>query len=493
MSKPTHEFTTDLTAETSETWHAGTLEQRGIQHIPDHQRKLTPRALTGLWAGSQWNVAYIVFGLLVASFGLSLWQTIAVIIIGNLSYVVTGLASLQGPVTGTTTFAINRASFGQNGNRIISVFNWMTMVGYEVLNIYLVVAIAAALFKLGDITHLSFGVQLLMVVIAAGVQLLVPLLGHATITKIMNMTVWPFIALFAVMAVLVLRHASFPSHGGPFGLWTIALAVVISAGGIGWAIEGNDFSRYLPSSTPRISTVFAVVIGAAIPTILLELLGACAFYTSRESFDVIGVSTSFSEWFRIPFLILAACQVWCTGALVVYSSGVTVQAIGLPLRRWVATGIDGVIGTALALAVVSNGNFYGKLAGFVLYAIVWAVPWVSIFLVDGYLRRGKYVSKDLMAGRGGLYWRNGGFHWPALIAQALGMAASLMWLDASTAYPAFTGPIAQHAFGGSDLSWLAGSVVAGLVYYALARRSVRREVGSSTGFEGGAVSAPAAV
>jgi NCS1 family nucleobase:cation symporter-1 len=473
------DLTTDLTAEEHEAWRAGAVEQRGIQHIPDDERRLTTRGLAGLWAGTQWNVAYIVFGLIVASFGLSLWQTIVVILVGNLSYILTGLASLQGPEAGTTSFAVSRAPFGQNANRIVGFFNWLTMVGYEVLNIYLAVAIAASLFALGDVTGLSFGVQLLLVVAAAVIQLLVPLMGHATITKIMSWIVWPFVVLFAIMAVLVLKHISFPTHNGSFGTWTLALAVIISAGGIGWAIEGNDFSRYLPRGTSQRSTVAAVLLGAGLPTVLLELLGACAFYTSGKVFDVIGVSDSFSDWFRIPFLILAMIQVWCTGALVVYSSGVTIQAIGIPLKRWAATALDGIIGIALALFVVTSGSFYSKLAGFVLYAIVWAVPWTAILLTDWILRRGRYDSHDLLLERGGRYWRKGGIHWPAIIAQALGMGAALLWLDASTAYPAFTGPLSS-SFGGSDLSWLTGFVVAAVVYLVLAGPSVRREGRAAT-------------
>jgi nucleobase:cation symporter-1, NCS1 family len=480
LSEDLKRLTTDLTSEDSEAWELGTVEQRGIEQIPEADRRLTPRGLAGLWAGGQWQVTYLVFGLLVASLGLSLWQAIAVILVGNLSYAVTGLASLQGPRTGTTTFGTSRAAFGWNANRVIGLFNWLTMVGYEVLNIYIIVSLAAELLDLGNITHLNFGVQLLMVVIAAAIQLILPILGHATITRFLGWIVWPFILLFAVMSVLVLKDTNFPTHTASFGLWTVALSIVISAGGLGWSTEANDFSRYLPRRTSSRATILSVIVGAAIPSVLIELLGACAFYTSRGAFDVVGVSTSFSDWFKIPFLIFAMAQIWCTGALTVYSSGVTVQAIGLPIRRWIATLMDGIIGTCLAVAALASAHFYSDLAGFVLYAIVWAAPWVSIFLVDWYLRRGRYVSKDLVANQRGLYWHNGGFHWPAVVAQALGMGAALMWLDGSAAFPKFTGPLAKSAFGGSDLSWLMGAAVAGVVYLGLAHGSVRREAANQS-------------
>ena len=46
------------------------------------------------------------------SFGLRFWQAAVVIVLGNLSYVITGFSSLQGPRAGTAAFTINRAPFG---------------------------------------------------------------------------------------------------------------------------------------------------------------------------------------------------------------------------------------------------------------------------------------------------------------------------------------------------------------------------------------------
>ncbi len=89
----------------------------------------------------------------------------------------------------------------------------------------------------------------------------------------------------------------------------------------------------------------------------------------------------------------------------------------------------------------------------------------------------QYDSLSLRSARDGLYWRNGGIHWPAVIAQVVGMVAALMWINAGTAFPAYVGPISNHFPGlaGGDFSWAIGIVVASLLYWALAGRSVRRE------------------
>jgi len=95
------------------------IEQRGIEYVPLDRRWGKPAGLFWMWAGAVWNVEFVLYGALaVIVFGLSFAQAIVVIVIGNVFYLLTGLASLQGPQAGSTAFAISRAPFGPNGNAI---------------------------------------------------------------------------------------------------------------------------------------------------------------------------------------------------------------------------------------------------------------------------------------------------------------------------------------------------------------------------------------
>jgi NCS1 family nucleobase:cation symporter-1 len=101
-------------------------------------------------------------------------------------------------------------------------------------------------------------------------------------------------------------------------------------------------------------------------------------------------------------------------------------------------------------------------------------------LMTDYLLRGRqYHSLSLRSARDGLYWRNGGIHWPAIIAQVVGMVAAMMWINASSAPKAlaYTGPLSNHFPGlaGGDFSWALGIIVGALVYWLLAARSVKAE------------------
>src|ERR1700733_10982768 len=124
------------------------IEQRGIDLIPDSEREMRPSGLFWLWSGAVFNVEFLFYGTLIMTFGLTVTQAILAIIVGNLFYALLGLASLQGPKTGTTAFMVSRAPFGQNGNRLVALFNWVTQVGFEIEGIYFVVATVILLFSL---------------------------------------------------------------------------------------------------------------------------------------------------------------------------------------------------------------------------------------------------------------------------------------------------------------------------------------------------------
>jgi nucleobase:cation symporter-1, NCS1 family len=457
------------------------IEQRGIDLVPDSERKMRPSGLFWLWSGAVFNVEFLFYGTLIMTFGLTVSQAIIAIIVGNLCYALLGLASLQGPKTGTTAFMVSRAPFGQNGNRLVALFNWVTQVGFEIEGIYFVVATVILLFSLHG-AKLSGPAKIVVIIVAALIQMIVPLLGHPTISKLLRYMAYVFIVFFAVLAAFTfnrLHLGTFHAKPASFAVWTTALVLLISVGGLGWAENGNDYSRYLPRNTPSSRTFWAAALGGAVPSIILEILGVLAYTITTKSVGIaqIGVPESFPSWFVTPFLIFAIFQLLAINTIDMYSSGVTLQALGVPIARWGAVILDTVVCAVVTGIILFHGNFYADFSGFLLYIVVWLAPWFGILITDYLLRRARYDSQSLRSDRGGLYWRNGGIHWPAIIAQVIGMVAALMWINAAFDYPAYTGPISNHFPGlhGGDFSWALGIVVGALVYWALAARSVRRE------------------
>jgi nucleobase:cation symporter-1, NCS1 family len=450
------------------------VEHHGIDHIGESERWGKPSSLFWMWAGAVWNMEFVVYGaLIVVVFGLSFAQAVLMALVGNLFYVLTGLCSIQGPRAGTTAFGVSRAAFGPNGNRVPSLFNWITQVGFEIEGIALIVFAGVALGQKAGY-HPGTPFKTALIVVAVVIQAILPFLGHATVLRVLKMLTIPFVALFAVMAVLTYSkvHLHAAHHGAGWGSMLVALALVIATGGLGWSENANDYSRYLPPATDPRRIVVAVALGAGIPSFLMEVLGAAIATGVPAATSITGMLGAFTAWFTWPFLIFAIAQLFAINTLDLYSSGVTLQSLGLRLQRIHCVLIDAVVAGGFTAYAVFSDRFYQLLSDFLLFIIVWLAPWCAIYLVDCLLRRNRYDGAALMDTRGGLYYRLGGIHWPAIIAQLVGMAAALSWLNAYSPYVSWL----SNRFDGSDFSVFMGLFFAGVVYWLLAARRVSQEV-----------------
>jgi nucleobase:cation symporter-1, NCS1 family len=455
------------------------FEARGIDYIPLAERRGRPSDLGWMWAGALFNVEYVVYGaLLIVAFGLRFWQAAVVILIGNLSYLITGLGSLQGPRAGTAAFTINRAPFGPNGAKLIAVFNWMTQVGYEVVGLALVVAAGLALLDKAGVAS-STGLKIALIVVAAAIQLILPLFGHRAMLRVLRMLVPPFVVLFILLAILALPKAHLGAgHNASWAEMMAGLALVLSSGGYGWVMNANDFSRYLPENSSPRKIVWSVAIGGFIPTTLLLLLGAAVATAVPSASDPIGgLPHAFSSWFIWPYLLFVIVQLFAINSIDLYSSGLTLQAIVPKIKRWQCVLLDTTVAGALTAFTVFSSGFNTFITDFLLFMLIWIAPWVAIYLTDYFMRRGRYDVRSLMDTRAGLYFRNGGLHIPGIAAQLIGMLAAAAWLNA---YPAWTSPLSNHT-GGADFSVFMGALFGAGIYYLLARRVVPAEAEASRG------------
>jgi purine-cytosine permease-like protein len=367
--------------------------------------------------------------------------------------------------------ASSRAPFGANANRAISVFNYGTILGYEILDLAIITLALLAVFAEAGV-EASTGLKLGMITVAFALQIPLPLYGHATVMKAMKVLSVVFVAFTIVLAILVAGKVDLGTleASGGFAAISVALAFVVSVGGLGWANYAGDYSRYIPATASRSQVFLWTFLGAAVPSILLEVLGA-AIGTTFPAGDVVsGLREALPSWFAVPYLLLVVAMLVAITSTGYYSSALTLQAMGIKLKRWKGVMVDFAITIAPVVLIIFSETFNRYLTDFVLLQLIWLSPWAGIYLVDFLLRRGIYDPLSLFSGRQGIYWRNGGFHWPAVIAQAAGMLAATLWIVT----PAYTGPLANLT-GGSDLSIFAGGLVAAILYLALAGSRVRDE------------------
>jgi purine-cytosine permease-like protein len=466
------------------------IEAHGIDYVPLSERWASPRNVGAMWAGASVQVEYFIYGAILMGFGFSFAQALALIVIGNLTYFLLGLASLQGPQTGTTVFAINRASYGPNGSRIIAFFNWVTQIGFEVEGLILIVGAALVLglkagFAPGDASKVIY------VIIAIVVQAILPVLGHATIVKTLRALTIPFVILFVVLLIFTVPHATTHgvAHGADWQTFMEGLAFTITLSGLGWMECGNDYTRYCAPDASKKAIVGWVFLGTAVPEILVMTLGAAvatflpgigASNHGYGSLYPFAHTSNIPSWFVVVFLLFSIVQLFGINSLDMYSSGVTLQAMGLNVKRYQATLIDCGVAFLVTLYAVFSSSFTTYLSDFVDVVIVWIAPWGAIYLVDWALRRYRYVPSELQrTDRAGLYYRSGGFYWPAIVAQVVGMYAAITALSPTFSVPHWLNPITwatRDSYGyGADFSVFMGIGVGGLLYLALAWKGVRAQ------------------
>jgi purine-cytosine permease-like protein len=492
------------------------VERRGIDYVPENERWATPRNIAALWAGTSINVEYFIYGALLMGFGFSFYTALWVIILGNISYFLLGVASLQGPETGTTAFAITRAPFGTRGSRLMSFFNWITQLGFETEGLILIVGAALVLSQMAGI-HTSSGLKVVYIIAAAAIQAVMPYLGHATMVKVLRALIIPFGAIFVLLAIYDFKHgsSSFAGFGHGWELFTAGLAFTFALSGLGWTECGNDYTRYIPRDAKKGSIVGWMFLGTAIPEIFMMVLGAATFtfvsssaqsaaWNGANPFEALHLQHTIPSWVVALFLIFAIVQLFGINSLDLYSSGVSLQAMGLKLKRYQAVVLDSILACGLTIWAEFQSTFSLYMKEFVGVIIVWIAPWFGIYIVDWIMRKYRYNPAELQrTDREGLYFIGStGVNWNAIVAFVVGMVCATIafskapppvnfpfhWMTpisnhfgGACAANLVHGTCAAGWYGGADFSVPTGIIVAALVYFALEKvagnvaRQVKRQ------------------
>jgi nucleobase:cation symporter-1, NCS1 family len=444
------------------------IEQHGIDVIPDEERHGEPRDLFWVWAGSLFGIVDFVIGAVVISLGLTIWQAVTAIIVGDLSYILLGLGALAGPAAGTSTIVISRAPFGNRGNHLPTLLSWLTIIGWEGVNSVVgVLTIAKLLDEAGLGT--GDGIKVVALVIFLAALAVFAVWGHATIVKVNKFFTYALGISMIGILYFGLKHVDWHyggaklAAGSHFTTWLWAVTIVAASNGYGFMNMPADYTRYLPRAASKSRIVWYTFVGAFIPTTLLQAAGAI-IGTRLDMFDpVASLSKIVPGWFLVPFLLIAGMTMIAVNVINTYSSGLNLLALGLRIPRYLSVIADVVLVSAFVSIALFVTNFVDTYTNFLTLTIWWVAPWTGIFLVDMFRRKFVYRSADFF--RRGIYWYDHGFNYRALAALVVGAIVS--WLCTNSTL--VVGPIAK-ALNGADISVVAGTIVGGALYWALDRR-----------------------
>ena len=386
------------------------LELNGINFISESERKGNARSLFWPWAAANVSFLAISYGSFFLGFGISFWQATAAAIIGTVgSFLLVGISSLAGKRANAPTMTLSRAAFGVKGNKIPGFLSYLIFVGWEIVLVSLATLASETVFtRVGNIDpDLS---RILGFLLAGGLTIVGGVLGFKVIMKLqVYLTISTLILTFGYIVLTIdsvdwSKVSSIPN--GTTQGFIGALIFGVTGIGLGWVGCAADYSRYLPRSTSGKSVVGWTVFGAAIVPITLVIYGSLLAASSPElsklvASDPIGaLTTLLPTWYLIPFALVAILGLIGGAILNLYSSGLTLVSIGVPVKRHTAAAIDGLIMTIGVIYLVwFASDFFVPFQGFLITLGVPVAVWSAIFVADVLMRKG-YIEDELFDPKG---------------------------------------------------------------------------------------------
>ncbi len=431
------------------------VEPFGIERISERERHGRPWKLFPFWFGANVTLYSFLVGFLgITVFSLPLGLAIGGIVLGTvLGAAPFALLGVIGPATGYPQIAQSRSAFGRRGAYLPATLNWVSTTGWS-----------AVTFILGGLALSEFLPAIPFAVgvgIFAAIQIVVALYGHNFLHRFEQAMALILVVVFAAMTVVSMQGVASstyaPTGGGLVGFgFMVVLAASIP---LSWAPYAADFSRYLPQQTGRRDLVLPSFLGMAAACIWVETIGALLSIPLGSLGDPVAVfAHAFGDGAVGPLLLLLVVNLLAANAPNLYSSGLSLLALDVPVKRWSSVLLGGAIATVFAV--------FGGAAGSVVYEAwlffveYWIAPWTAIILLSFYVfsPRGTEAPPDRSRP-----WRSA-----ALVSYGAAVLVAIPFMD----QPAFVGPISV-GLGGLDLSDLVAFTVAAILFYLLASREAR--------------------
>jgi NCS1 nucleoside transporter family len=459
-------------------------DSHSIEPIPDVDRDSTGPQQMWIWAGA--NIAPVnwALGALGIVLKLGLWETIAVIVIGNLlGCAIFAAFTVMGHKTGVSQMVLCRSAFGRRGAYLPSVLMFLMTLCWIGVNTYFPVKIGIAILGQFGIPD-NYLVTFIVITLIMALQVGIGIYGFYAIRTFEKYTVPPTIAIMVLMSILAWSQPGIVN-------WSLAstlppaahlamLSLLMTAIGIGWGISwvtwASDYSRFVPRSVPSSHVFWYSYVGMFVPSVWLAILGATIASVTLDTDPAKMVSSVFGGIASLLVLLMVLHGPIATNILNVYSAALAAVSAGVKLSRTALALAVGIAGYAVTVYFIFAPSFAKAFDNWMISLLLWMSPFAGVVLADFFIKRkGRIDVAELYAAPQTSTY--GDINWSGIIAFFAGLVAG--WLLEDGLVPALQGPISTGLLGGADLSWLFGIVVAGGLYLALSQRAVSAPIAAA--------------
>lgn len=465
---------------TTETEH---VEYTAVEPVAPQHRNVGFTDMTATWIGANansgtWLVGGVVVGTAFA--GAAFTGALTVTIIANIiAYVIVALVGFIGYKVGTATVALTRPSFGIRGSYLPSALNSLQFIGWAAVNTF--IAATSMAYLAHDWLHVPAlkdpGGSLTMIVsilIICILQFAAVTYGHSSVklfekigvVLILILGIWETVVIFQQYSWHELVTWVAP-HGESMAFGTAIDRM--AAFSFLWAPAIAEFTRYAKS---RATSTVAPMIGANIGLFWFAFVGmigaiGVAISTGVYDPDNSDPSTIISKLGLGPLaLIVIILTVVTTNAIVLLSSGLSINNITQKIKPINAVRVVAIAAFFIALTPLLSGSFVDLFQSFLDGIGLVFGPIIAILITDFYFVHSRSYEKDMLDTKNGPYWFYRGFNPRALFA----------WLAGIVFYFVFHNfGIFTDALGGIYPAF----VVSGVVYFIIAKSFQSKQPGSA--------------
>ncbi|GAB1737086.1 hypothetical protein D0862_04831 [Hortaea werneckii] len=396
------------------SWESAMDRKLGIESeaidrkLPDERQPMTWASQLGmalLWASGTMNLSCFSTGFLGWQFGLSLKQSIVIVIFASLlGGAVSAFSATLGAATGLRQISISRYSMGWWPNKVVAALNVIQQLGWSAAGC-ITGGIALVAASDGSIP-IAVGV-----IIIAIVSLVVSFAGLKMIL-IYERYAW---AIYLVIFLIIFGQTGRYADNSPTDLagadlsgQVLSLIAVVYGSSASWCTIASDYYVSYPVNVSRVKVFFFTTLGISIPT-SIGMVAGCVVSSAlnnrpdwNDIYENQGLGFLLQEAlypygfakFLLVLLVLSGinCNIINT-----YSAAISCQQFARPfarMPRFVWTIL--CFGVIVALSLAGRKQLQAYLENFLSMLGYWCTSYFVILFCEHYIfRKGNFANYDL--------------------------------------------------------------------------------------------------
>ncbi|KAI7302909.1 hypothetical protein KC315_g15915 [Hortaea werneckii] len=385
------------------------IESEAIDRkLPDERQPMTWASQLGmalLWASGTMNLSCFSTGFLGWQFGLSLKQSIVIVIFASLlGGAVSAFSATLGAATGLRQISISRYSMGWWPNKVVAALNVIQQLGWSAAGC-ITGGIALVAASDGSIP-IAVGV-----IIIAIVSLVVSFAGLKMIL-IYERYAW---AIYLVIFLIIFGQTGRYADNSPTDLagadlsgQVLSLIAVVYGSSASWCTIASDYYVSYPVNVSRVKVFVFTTLGISIPT-SIGMVAGCVVSSAlnnrpdwNDIYENQGLGFLLQEAlypygfakFLLVLLVLSGinCNIINT-----YSAAISCQQFARPfarMPRFVWTIL--CFGVIVALSLAGRKQLQAYLENFLSMLGYWCTSYFVILFCEHYIfRKGNFANYDL--------------------------------------------------------------------------------------------------